>query len=51
MLMTQRSEDELTSIDSREPIYSNNGIELCVLLDSSYIYLLGTVQAKMYFRS
>ena len=51
MLMTQRSEDELTSIDSREPIYSNNGIELCVLSDSSSIYLLGTVQAKMYFRS
>ena len=39
MLMTQRLEDELTSIDGREPINSNDGIELYVLLDSSAAHL------------
>ena len=39
MSMTQRLEDELTSIDSREPINSNDGIELYVLSDSSAAHL------------
>ena len=39
MLMTQRLEDELTSIDSREPINSNDGIELYMSSDSSAAHL------------
>ena len=39
MLMTQRSEDELASIDGREPINSDDGIELYVSSDSSAAHL------------
>ena len=39
MLMTQILEDELTSINSREPINSNDGIELYMLSDSSAAHL------------
>ena len=49
MLMTQRSEHELTFIDGREPINSNDGIKLCMSSGSSSIYFLSTAPAEMYF--